>query len=479
MLYLGYNTWITYIYSKVNKITMNRIVYFVMVILFATSCKQAENPKEQFLKWVQKGVIIDNVACKKDASQSYCLYLPVNYDITRSYPIIYAFDPHGKGRIPVALMKKSAERLGFIIVGSNNSKNGLSEVEINVIASGLLSDTKLKLSIDTNRIYTAGFSGGARVAGMVAQGIRGVKGVIACSAGCQSDGKPIGFDFICIAGTQDMNYFEVKQFSNYLKSSNQPNQLLVFKGKHQWPPESTLAEAIDLLNLYAMKGSLIEKNKSFVDEYLQNSSRKITKLRNSNSADSLAKAYNLLSQNMELLDGLTDIKELKSSMDELANNAILKKYLDEQTLLESYESDKQKEFVSSFSIKPEAWWNGEIAKLTETSKSVKSNLKSDVSMRLMGFISLNCYGYVNSALHYQDWKTAKYFASIYQKVDPENPDCWYALACIQANTGKPNDALASVKNALKFGYTDYSKLKNDPLLIRLRGLDEFNAIIKR
>jgi hypothetical protein len=180
-----------------------------------------------------------------------------------------------------------------------------------------------------------------------------------------------------------------------------------------------------------------------------------------------------------MLDGLADVNRLKLIKDELTNNSQLQKKLEEQKALEIFEEEKQKEFISSFGIKPETWWNSEIDKLSEVVKLQKGGLQVDLSKRLLGFISLNCYGYVNGAVHYQDWKTAKYFASIYQKVDPENPDCWYAIACIQANTGKLNDALSSVKNALKFGFADFGKLKGDPLLIRLRGLDEFNVIIKR
>ena len=86
---------------------------------------------------------------------------------------------------------------------------------------------------------------------------------------------------------------------------------------------------------------------------------------------------------------------------------------------------------------------------------------------------------MNGALHYHDWKAATYFTSIYRQVDPENPDCWYALACLQANTGKPVDAIESLKNAVKFGFSDFSKIQNDPLLSTLHGFPEFNGIARK
>jgi len=137
---------------------MNRIVPLIIILFFAFSCNRVESPKVQFSKWAQKGVIIDKVNCKSDATQSYCLYLPSYYDFNVTYPAIYAFDPHGNGRIPVELLKRIAEKLGYVVIGSNNSRNGISQSEINGIVNALFSDSQQKISIDPNRIYTLGFS---------------------------------------------------------------------------------------------------------------------------------------------------------------------------------------------------------------------------------------------------------------------------------------------------------------------------------
>ncbi len=154
---------------------------------------------------------------------------------------------------------------------------------------------------------------------------------------------------------------------------------------------------------------------------------------------------------------------------------MLQQYLKDQVSLEKYEVQKQKEFTSAFGSKPETWWNDEIKKLNNCGVSVKG----DVSKRLLGFISLSCYSYVYRALHYQDWKALKYFTTIYKQVDPENPDFWYALACLQTNTGKPIDAIESLKHAIEFGFSDLSRIKNDPLLRTLHGLSEFDRITKK
>lgn len=453
-------------------IDMNWLRIYPLMFIALFSCKQADNPKVQFLKWAQKGVITDNIKCKTDPSQSYCIYLPANYDVNKNYPIIYAFDPHGKGRIPVTLMKDIAEKLGYIIIGSNNSRNGLRAEEINSIVNSLFADTKTKLVIDPNRVYLSGFSGGARVACMIAQNGAGIKGVIACSAGFQPTKNPLGFHFIGVAGSQDMNYLEMKRLNNFMDSVGIQNQFIVFKGKHQWPNESTISEAITMLEIYEMQKSAI--NKIITDEFLNTNTQRIQALKSYKNIDSLSIAYSIGNRTYQMLNGLIDVTNLKSTIDELNQDQLFQKYLKEQISIEKYEQNKQVEFSSSFGSKPDTWWSSEINQLN----SERSGSRADVSKRLLGYISLNCYGYVNGALHYQDWKSAKYFTSIYTKVDPENPDSWYALACLQANTGKKEDAVESLKNAIKFGLTDFSKIQNDPLLQVLRGLSEFRKLAK-
>src|SRR5512136_1930041 len=62
------------------------------------------------------GEVIEQVACLDDPSQSYALFLPSAYSRDRNWPILYAFDPLARGRVPVELFSRAAERLGVIVV---------------------------------------------------------------------------------------------------------------------------------------------------------------------------------------------------------------------------------------------------------------------------------------------------------------------------------------------------------------------------
>src|SRR5947209_1939624 len=52
-----------------------------------------------------KGQVIERVVCRTDARQSYALYIPSGYTPARKWPILYAFDPLARGRVPVELFR--------------------------------------------------------------------------------------------------------------------------------------------------------------------------------------------------------------------------------------------------------------------------------------------------------------------------------------------------------------------------------------
>src|SRR5215471_5562230 len=73
---------------------------------------------------IPRGQIVAKVSCTQAPAQSYALYLPANYDAARRWPILYAFDPGARGKAPVERYREAAERFGWIIAGSDNSRNG-------------------------------------------------------------------------------------------------------------------------------------------------------------------------------------------------------------------------------------------------------------------------------------------------------------------------------------------------------------------
>jgi len=214
---------------------------------------------------VPPGEVIPSVACAADASQTYSLYLPSGYTTDRAWPVILAFDPGGRGRNPVERYRDAAERFGFIVSGSNNSRNGSSETGAAVTA--MAADVQARFAIDARRIYTAGMSGGARVALAVALGTRGIAGVIASSAG-YPDAQPhktLPFPVFATAGTEDFNHVEMRLLDRALTT---PHRLVVFEGGHTWLSSDLAVEAVGWMELQAMRSGIAPRNDTEIGELL-------------------------------------------------------------------------------------------------------------------------------------------------------------------------------------------------------------------
>ncbi len=156
-------------------------IYFLLFFLWLVSSSGAAQPKSK--DELQRGTAIKKVVIKANA-QIHALYIPANYTPDKKWAILYAFDPAAQGGVPVEVFHEAGEKYGFIVVGSNDSRNNLSGEKLSEIIDAVWKDTHARFNIDEKRVYATGFSGGARVANSFAASCRGcVAGVIACGAG--------------------------------------------------------------------------------------------------------------------------------------------------------------------------------------------------------------------------------------------------------------------------------------------------------
>lgn len=222
---------------------------------------------------VPPGVIVDEVRCEADAAQSYAVYLPSRYSPERTWPVILAFDPRGRGRTPVERYQAAAEKYGYIVAGSNNSRNGPWAISMKA-AQEMTADVTARFRIDARRVYTAGMSGGARVAMGVALGTNLVAGVVASSAGFP-DSKPrksVPFVVFGTAGTEDFNYHEMRQMDAPLKS---PHRLAVFEGGHVWLSSGLAEEAVEWLELQAMATGRATRDEAMLQRAFETRAAKV------------------------------------------------------------------------------------------------------------------------------------------------------------------------------------------------------------
>jgi dienelactone hydrolase len=271
--------------------------------LLVTACVIAANAQD-----LPRGQIIDSVKCLANAAQSYSLYLPSSYAPDRQWNIILLFDAGGRGRRGVERYQAAAEQYGYIVAGSNNSRNGPWEVSIKA-ARAMNADVRKRFTINPKRVYTAGMSGGARVAMKVALEEGGVAGVMASSAGFPGEPQAkLAFPVFGTAGTEDFNYIEMQQLDQLVTS---PHRVAVFSGGHAWLPSDLGLQAVEWMELQAMKTGLRKRDDALAAKIFASREAQANSLKNEVEA---WREFNNLAVDF---DGLRDVLKVKARADAL------------------------------------------------------------------------------------------------------------------------------------------------------------------
>ena len=285
-----------------------------LLLLAAVACARAVRAED-----LPRGTIIDDVTCAGDPAQSYALYLPSTYTPAQAWNLLLGFHPAARGRAIVEKYRDAAERYGYIVAASNTSRNGpMAAAAASVRAMSL--DLGQRFSIDADRLYLTGLSGGARVAMQVALGRNRIAGVIASSAG-YPDARPrssVSFPVFGTAGTDDFNYLEMRQLDRTLTS---PHYVVIFNGGHTLPPDAVALEAIEWMEIQAMKSGRRRRDEALIDRLLEKRRARIAE------SPSPTATVHLLEALAADFTGLRDVAAETARAKELAGRTDVKKAL--------------------------------------------------------------------------------------------------------------------------------------------------------
>src|SRR5437660_1568879 len=116
---------------------MPRFLSILILVIGVSLVAQAQTPAP--------GIVHGSVPVTAEATNSYALYLPSAYSSTKRWPLLLVFDPFARGEVSVKLFHEAAEKYGFIVVGSNNSRNF---EDPSAAIRGLWADIKERYAID-------------------------------------------------------------------------------------------------------------------------------------------------------------------------------------------------------------------------------------------------------------------------------------------------------------------------------------------
>ncbi|WP_264565138.1 hypothetical protein [Flavobacterium sp. N3904] len=218
-------------------------------------------------KSLPNGVIVDSVKVANAVKESYAVYLPKQFNKEMPSAIVFIFDPSGRGKAGIEPFVLAAEIYNYILVCSNNSKNGPTDINIG-IANRLFDAVLGEYNIDPSQLYISGFSGGARLAGTIAVSSGAFQGVIACGASFTGMDKFVvqgnKFSYVGMVGDTDMNYQEMIQNESWLAKEKIKNTLFILHQGHTWPSKKEMLRAFDWLEMQAYKKSIRKLNQASI-----------------------------------------------------------------------------------------------------------------------------------------------------------------------------------------------------------------------
>ncbi|HEY5369284.1 MAG TPA: hypothetical protein VIJ75_09850 [Hanamia sp.] len=415
--------------------------------------------KSESLERFQTGKIINSVVCNANAQQSYALYIPSNTN-NDALPVIYFFDPHGDGVLPLEKYKALAETYHFILIGSNNSKNGNDWNDAENIWNTMSNDSQGRIHVNKNRVYTCGFSGGAKVATFIALQHHEIKGVIANGAGLPDilNAGNFNFSFTAISGRGDMNMTDLISINNSLDKTNTTHRILFFDGIHEWAPESMMNTAFSAIQTDAMRQKLIPRDEPFINNIIDKNKNKV----DSNiSEDQLLEASETCNFSISILAGLTkQVNWFRMKNDSLANNPnYQKQWLAHQKILSQEETIKAG-YQQQFGNNDIDYWNKIITGVK--AKASEKTPEGAMYQRLQAYLSLAFYSISNQFITSNENKEARHFVTLYKLADSSNSEAWYFSAILDARNNDTKAVKKDLLQAVSLGFNDKKRLEDQP-----------------
>lgn len=428
------------------------------------------------------GEVIDTIRCKNHPDHTYSIYLPSDYTSSRIWPVIYVYDAAGRGKNSAEIFQRAGETHGFIIVGSHNFRNGPFDIGATAIDI-LFEDVPARFSIDPQKMYTAGLSGGARMAAATAVLADGIAGVIAFAAGMHQNfpiKKDSKFAWVGVAGNQDMNYAEMVAVQKNLDNDGIRNIMLTYEGTHGWPPDDLITDACGWMKLLT---STLEEQAhqkpltAFLDTLIHQAEMDyhFGKIKASISALRSMSQFVPKSGRIEiakaLLDEYLSRPETVDRLKTLDSLHLLELHLQSEVnadLMKLSDADPYKAVFESKKM---------VREFVEAESAYFQPIEKNVYNRLLGHVALLTFTYGNQLVFQEEYQKAVPYMEVWQATHPNSIPMAHYLAKVYALAGKSGKAVKMYRMAIEIGLENPVELSKKEILSKLRDEQSLRKVL--
>jgi hypothetical protein len=435
----------------------------------------------------ETGVIIDSVSVK-NSKETYALYLPKAFDKNKPASLVLIFDPGARGKSGIQPFIEAAETYNYILVCSNDSKNGPFETNLNIV-NRLFKGVFAKFTINEERIYTAGFSGGSRLASALAVLSKKIEGVIACGAGFSSYllHKPMekaDYSFVGLIGEQDMNYQEMLSAQDWLDGLQIYNELFINGDGHSWPSSDQILKAFDWLELEAFRKYQEPINYFDINRIYQRYYDEARASESQNKIESAVWEYQRLQRNFYeyyTLDSIAEkVKKLKATSQyskQVRNRMSLK--IKEENMRGLFVNKFAREIKKNPPIHNVKWWQKKLNNLREEYLLSEDRQKQLLGTRISNM--LYALAIESAKIHLQDknYNKALYCHQIMAELQPNGSYPVFLIAKDYANLYMEDETIEYLELAISMGFSEKKYILNATEFYKYRSSERFKDLIEK
>ncbi len=435
-----------------------------------------------------KGAVKDSIPISDSISESFAIYLPRDYASDKKWPIVFVFDPDGKGISVTRLFMPAAEEQGFLIAASNNISRKDSLVVNLEKATRLFNKVVSTFPIDEKAIYFAGLDEGALVASAMPAINTSVDGVLVVGDTWVNNEflvqNPVKQTVIGFADNLSNSKNEFREKFRFFNSLKYPAYFYTYDGNESWPSSNIIAHAMGGFKLQKMLNGGGVKDAATIDHLfnaeLETAESWYRKM-------DFYKAYELLDLMREKYKYFDKKDEIKDLQKKIRKEKGFKQQRSLYNSAEALEIEMRIEFTyllqedfNYFDFENLAFWSQKIKELDELKKS-KNPAEAELGNRLEDFFQSYAHKEFNNIFSQKNVSIDKrIFTAVLTTIfDRKDPEAYFSIISLSAQDGDYYTALLYLEDLLKTGYKDLEFLYDIPGTLDLKLSPEFNELIKK
>ncbi len=431
------------------------------------------------------GTLVEGMHCTTDASQTYSLYLPSSYTTERRWPVLLIFDPRGRSRLAAELFREPAERFGWILLSSNDTRSdGPMEPNIKAV-NALWPEALHAYASDPGRISCAGFSGGSTVALLVGSQLP-LAGIIASGGPYAVDLVPAkpAYAWFGAAGDVGFNNLPMRRLDALHGERGAPHRFVEFDGGHQWMPAEVAAEAVAWLEAEAMRTGTRPRDEALAQELAFDDSAAARALEDAGKPLAAMRRWEAV---VRTFDGLSDVGAAREAVARLARDPRVKSAEKAERRADRDEEAYDAALARGFSELRNTDRPMPAARLASMlqvdrllAQATGSGADALSARRRLASAFVNLWFYIpRELIEAREYARAATSLEVATRIEPTRPALWYNLACARAQANDHSSALDALAKAVELGFADAHLITTDSDLDSLREDPRFAEIAKR